>query len=160
MKKFSFSLFIILCLGFLSLGMTSCGDDDNVAVNSKASMLYGETWSFSKAVVDINGTKMNMSLNDIRNLYKNELGMGNVMFVDQYLRFDETYMTLVNAGEKVKYIYYENGKLWFEGLDEINKTDGMKFDVRISSLTDSQLVIRYTIDVSGISVSEDLYYTR
>lgn len=159
MKKYSFSLFIIFCLGFLSLGMSSCGDDD-VAVNSKASMLYGETWSFSKAVVDVNGMKMNMSLNDIRNLYKNELGLSNVMFVDQYLRFDDTYMTLVNAGEKVKYIYYENGKLWFEGLDEINKTDGMAFDVSISSLTDNQLVIRYVIKVSGVSVTEDIYYTR
>ena len=141
------------------LAMTACGDDD-VAVNSNVDLLYGETWSFSKAIVDVNGMKMDMSLNDIRNLYKNELGMGNVMFVDQYLRFDDTYMTLVNAGEKVKYIYYEDGKLWFEGLDEINKTDGMTFDVSISSLTDNQLIIRYVINVSGISVREDIYYTR
>ena len=111
MKKNVLSKITPLFLCLLALVMVSCGGDDE-ALNDNVSMLYGDTWSFSKAVVDINGTQIPMSLSDIRKIYKNELGMSNVMFVDQYLRFDENYMTLVNAGEKVKYMYYANGSLW------------------------------------------------
>lgn len=159
MKKNVLSKITPLFLCLLALVMVSCGGDDE-ALNDNMSMLYGDTWSFSKAVVDINGTQIPMSLSDIRKIYKNELGMSNVMFVDQYLRFDENYMTLVNAGEKVKYMYYANGSLWLEGLDEINNTGEISFDVKISSLTSTQLVFHYVIGVSGMTIYEDLYYTR
>lgn len=147
-------LFSILCFALIS-----CGDDEG-AVNSNVDLLYGDTWSFSKAVVDFNGNKMDMSLSDIRSMYKSELGMSNVMFVDQYLKFDENYITFVNAGEKLKYVYYDNGTLWFEGLDELKKSGEFSLDVRISSLSSNQLVIRYVLKVSGMSITEDIYYTR
>lgn len=148
-----------LLLAIMVVAVTACGKDDDEP-NSKASLLQGGTWTFQKAVVSFMGQTMEMGLNDIRQMYSSEFGTSNVMFIDEYLKFDENYVTMVNTGDRYRYEYYSNGTLWIEGMDELQDLDDIDLEMKVKSLSNSQLVIRYTIKAEGVSISEDVYYKR
>ena len=150
-------LFTLLLLAILMAGATGCGSDDDDKINQNASLLQGETWTFKKAVVDVMGQSIEMNLRQIRDMYSSQLGTSNIMFIDEHLKFEEEYMVMVNTGDRLKYKYYSNGTLWIEGLDDL---DEISINIRIKSLTQSQLVLTYNLSVEGISIKEDIYYTR
>lgn len=152
-------LFTLLLLAVLMVGAVSCGSDDDDKINANASLLQGDTWTFQKASVNVMGQTIEMSLRQIRDMYSSQLGTNNIMFIDEHLKFEEEYMLLVNTGERLKYKYYSNGKLWIEGLDDLDE-EGIDMDIRVKSLTQSQLVLTYNLGVEGMSIKEDVYYTR
>ncbi len=159
MKKL-FNLFFVLSIALFAV---SCGDDNGGGKdgpeNDKADLLLGDTWEFQKASVQMGDFKYEMSFSELESFAK-EMEGGDVIFYDRYLKFDGDYMTLVNAGEKTRYVYYSNGNFWFEVLDEMNKTKDVSISAKIKALTESQLVFNYTIKSAGITIVEDLYYVR
>lgn len=150
-------LYYALLMAILMVTLNACGSDDDDTTHSNADMLKGETWTFQKAVVNAMGQSMEMNLSQIRQLYESEFGTSNIMFIDQYLKFEDEYVVMVNTGERLRYKYYSNGKLWIEGMDEIEYID---ITLRVKSLNQSQLVLRYEVKVEGTSITEDVYYKR
>lgn len=152
-------LFTLLLLAILMAGATGCGSDDDDKINKNASMLQGDTWTFQKAVVSVMGQSIEMNLRQIRDMYASEMGTSNIMFIDEHLKFEEEYMVMVNTGDRLKYKYFSNGKLWIDGMDDLS-VEGIDMDIRVKSLTQSQLVLTYDIGIEGTSIKEDIYYTR
>jgi hypothetical protein len=68
-------------------------------------------------------------------------------------------MILVNTGDHIRYRLSSNGKFWFDGLDDIDDDD-ISLNISISELTSHRLVFRYLIGVEGVTITEDLIYTR
>lgn len=159
MKHLKF-LSVLLFTSMLLL-LSSCGNDkNNDAIHSNAAMLQGETWHFQKAIVNFMGQTMEMNLNQIRQMYASEMGTGNIMFIDEHIKFEGEYMIMVNTGDRYAYKYYSNGKLWVEGIDDTQALEGVTVEMKIKSLTQNQLVITYSVKMQGISIDEDCYYTR
>lgn len=159
MKKL-LNYFLLIALMAMPVVLSSCGnDDDEPSGSGDVSLLMGDTWTFQKAVVNVMGQKIEMSYNEIVSYMKQEMGTGNLLIVDEKLRFTEDEMILVNTGDHVKYRLSSNGKFWFEGLDEIQDND-MTINITINSLTNKQLIFRYKFNMQGVSFTEDLYYIR
>lgn len=150
----------LLLLTLVVLAVGACGKDDDEGVTSKSDLLQGGTWTFQKAVVSVMGQTMEMSLSDIRQMYASELGTSNIMFIDEKLRFDGTYMTMVNTGDRYRYTYSSNGTLKIEGMDEIDGYDDIDLSIKVKSVTENQLILRYEIKVEGMTITEDVYYKR
>lgn len=157
--KYSKILLSVL-LAILMVTLNACGSDDDDKINKNAEMLQGGTWTFQKASVNVLGQTIEMSLSEIRQMYASEMGTSNIMFIDEKLKFEEEYVVMVNTGDRYAYKYYSNGKLWIEGMDELEGLDGLSLDMRVKSLTSNQLVLRYDVQAQGITISEDIYYTR
>lgn len=157
MKKILNVLFLILLLS-MPMVLTSCGDDkDEPDGGSDVSLLMGDTWQFQKAVVNAMGQKLEMSYREIKSYMSQEMGTNNLIIVDEKLRFTEDEMIFVNTGDRVNYRYSSNGKFWFEGMEELSE---IGFNITIPSLTKNQLIFRYSMSVSGMTITEDLYYVR
>ena len=153
-------IYLSMLLAILMVTLNACGSDDDDKINKNADMLQGGTWTFQKASVNVMGQTIEMSLREIRQMYASEMGTSNIMFIDEKLKFEEEYVVMVNTGDRYAYKYYSNGKLWIEGMDELEEPDGMSLDMRVKSLTTNQLVLRYDVQAQGITISEDIYYTR
>ncbi len=151
--------FYLLLIAALMLSLSACGDDDD-KVNSNSSMLQGDTWTFQKASVNVMGQTIEMTLNEIRQMYSSQMGTSNIMFIDEKLKFEEEHVVMVNTGDRLAYKYYSDGTLWIEGMDDLQGTEGISMKMRVKSLTANQLVITCTIDAQGISITEDVYYRR
>lgn len=149
----------LLLIAALMLSLSACGDDDD-KVNSNSSLLQGETWTFQKASVNIMGQTFEMTLNEIRQMYSQQMGTSNIMFIDEHLKFEEEYVVMVNTGDRLAYKYYSDGTLWIEGMDDLQGTEGVSMKMRVKSLTATQLVLTCTLNAQGISITEDIYYTR
>ena len=149
-----------LLLAILLVSLNACGSDDDDKIHSNSDLLQGDTWVFQKAVVSVMGQTMEMTLSQIRQIYASELGTNNIMFIDEKLRFEENYMVMVNTGDRYAYKYYSNGTLWIEGMDELSGVDGLSMAIKVKSLTSKQLVLRYDITIQGMTISEDVYYSR
>ena len=149
----------LLLIAALMLSLSACGDDDD-KVNSKSSLLQGETWTFQKASVNIMGQTFEMTLNEIRQMYSQQMGTSNIMFIDEHLKFEEEYVVMVNTGDRLAYKYYSDGTLWIEGMDDLQGTEGVSMKMRVKSLTATQLVLTCTLNAQGISITEDVYYKR
>lgn len=149
----------LLLIAALMLSLSACGDDDD-KVNSNSSLLQGETWTFKKASVNIMGQTFEMTLNEIRQMYSQQMGTSNIMFIDEHLKFEEEYVVMVNTGDRLAYKYYSDGTLWIEGMDDLQGTEGVSMKMRVKSLTATQLVLTCTLNAQGISITEDIYYTR
>lgn len=149
----------LLLIAALMLSLSACGDDDD-KVNSNSSMLQGATWTFQKASVNIMGQTIEMTLNEIRQMYASQMGNGNIMFIDEKLKFEEEHVVMVNTGDRLAYKYYSDGTLWIEGMDDLQGTDGISMKMKVKSLTANQLVLTCTLNAQGISITEDIYYTR
>ncbi len=149
----------LLLIAALMLSLSACGDDDD-KVNSNSSLLQGETWTFQKASVNIMGQTFEMTLNEIRQMYSQQMGTSNIMFIDEHLKFEEGYVVMVNTGDRLAYKYYSDGTLWIEGMDDLQGTEGVSMKMRVKSLTATQLVLTCTLNAQGISITEDIYYTR
>ncbi len=157
MKKV-FNLVFLIAMLAMPMVLTSCGDDnDEPLSDGDVTLLMGGTWQFEKAELNVLGQKMEMSYYDILNYMKEQAGTDKVVVLDEKLSFTEKEMTYVNVNKKVPYRYYSNGKFWCEGMDDIV---GMVINMSIPRLTQNQLVFRYKISVSGLSISFDLYYKR
>ena len=157
MKKILNLVFLISLLA-LPMLLSSCGiEDDEPEGDGDVSLLMGDTWQFEKAVVNVLGQQINMSYNDVVKYMKEQAGTDKLIILDEKLKFTENEMIYVNTGDKVEYRYYSNGKFWCKGMDDIV---GLVLKMSIPKLTKNQLIFRYKISVSGISISEDLYYTR
>ena len=152
------SLYLLL-IAALMLSLSACGDDDD-KVNSNSSLLQGETWTFQKASVNIMGQTFEMTLNEIRQMYSQQMGTSNIMFIDEHLKFEEEYVVMVNTGDRLAYKYYSDGTLWIEGMDDLQGTEGVSMKMRVKSLTATQLVLTCTLNAQGISITEDIYYKR
>ncbi len=149
----------LLLIAALMLSLSACGDDDD-KVNSNSSLLQGETWTFQKASVNIMGQTFEMTLNEIRQMYSQQMGTSNIMFIDEHLKFEEGYVVMVNTGDRLAYKYYSDGTLWIEGMDDLQGTEGVSMKMRVKSLTATQLVLTCTLNAQGISITEDVYYKR
>ncbi len=149
----------LLLIAALMLSLSACGDDDD-KVNSNSSLLQGETWTFQKASVNIMGQTFEMTLNEIRQMYSQQMGTSNIMFIDEHLKFEEEYVVMVNTGDRLAYKYYSDGTLWIEGMDDLQGTEGVSMKMRVKSLTATQLVLTCTLNAQGISITEDVYYKR
>ncbi len=149
----------LLLIAALMLSLSACGDDDD-KVNSNSSLLQGETWTFQKASVNIMGQTFEMTLNEIRQMYSQQMGTSNIMFIDEHLKFEEEYVVMVNTGDRLAYKYYSDGTLWIEGMDDLQGTEGVSMKMRVKSLTATQLVLTCTLNAQGISITEDIYYKR
>lgn len=149
----------LLLIAALMLSLSACGDDDD-KVNSNSSLLQGETWTFQKASVNIMGQTFEMTLNEIRQMYSQQMGTSNIMFIDEHLKFEEGYVVMVNTGDRLAYKYYSDGTLWIEGMDDLQGTEGVSMKMRVKSLTATQLVLTCTLNAQGISITEDIYYKR
>lgn len=149
----------LLLIAALMLSLSACGDDDD-KVNSNSSLLQGETWTFQKASVNIMGQTFEMTLNEIRQMYSQQMGTSNIMFIDEHLKFEEGHVVMVNTGDRLAYKYYSDGTLWIEGMDDLQGTEGVSMKMRVKSLTATQLVLTCTLNAQGISITEDIYYTR
>ena len=117
----------------------------------------GGTWQFEKADLNVLGQKIEMSYDDILHYMQEQAGTDKVVVLDEKLSFTENEMTYVNVNKKVPYRYYSNGKFWCEDMDNIV---GMVINMSIPRLTQNQLVFRYKISITGLSISFDLYYKR
>lgn len=149
----------LLLIAALMLSLSACGDDDD-KVNSNSSLLQGETWTFQKASVNIMGQTFEMTLNEIRQMYSQQMGTSNIMFIDEHLKFEEGHVVMVNTGDRLAYKYYSDGTLWIEGMDDLQGTEGVSMKMKVKSLTANQLVLTCTLNAQGISITEDIYYTR
>ncbi len=149
----------LLLIAALMLSLSACGDDDD-KVNSNSSLLQGETWTFQKASVNIMGQTFEMTLNEIRQMYSQQMGTSNIMFIDEHLKFEDGYVVMVNTGDRLAYKYYSDGTLWIEGMDDLQGTEGVSMKMRVKSLTATQLVLTCTLNAQGISITEDIYYKR
>lgn len=149
----------MLLIAALMLSLSACGDDDD-KVNSNSSLLQGETWTFQKASVNIMGQTFEMTLNEIRQMYSQQMGTSNIMFFDEHLKFEEEHVVMVNTGDRLAYKYYSDGTLWIEGMDDLQGTEGVSMKMRVKSLTATQLVLTCTLNAQGISITEDIYYKR
>lgn len=149
----------MLLIAALMLSLSACGDDDD-KVNSNSSLLQGETWTFQKASVNIMGQTFEMTLNEIRQMYSQQMGTSNIMFIDEHLKFEEEHVVMVNTGDRLAYKYYSDGTLWIEGMDDLQGTEGVSMKMRVKSLTATQLVLTCTLNAQGISITEDIYYKR
>lgn len=149
----------LLLIAALMLSLSACGDDDDKG-NSNSSLLQGETWTFQKASVNIMGQTFEMTLNEIRQMYSQQMGTSNIMFIDEHLKFEEEYVVMVNTGDRLAYKYYSDGTLWIEGMDDLQGTEGVSMKMRVKSLTATQLVLTCTLNAQGISITEDIYYKR
>lgn len=149
----------LLLIAALMLSLSACGDDDD-KVNSNSSLLQGETWTFQKASVNIMGQTFEMTLNEIRQMYSQQMGTSNIMFIDEHLKFEEEHVVMVNTGDRLAYKYYSDGTLWIEGMDDLQGTEGVSMKMRVKSLTATQLVLTCTLNAQGISITEDIYYKR
>ena len=149
----------LLLIAALMLSLSACGDDDD-KVNSNSSLLQGETWTFQKASVNIMGQTFEMTLNEIRQMYSQQMGTSNIIFIDVLLKFEEEYVVMVNTGDRLAYKYYSDGTLWIEGMDDLQGTEGVSMKMRVKSLTATQLVLTCTLNAQGISITEDVYYKR
>lgn len=149
----------LLLIAALMLSLSACGDDDD-KVNSNSSLLQGETWTFQKASVNIMGQTFEMTLNEIRQMYSQQMGTSNIMFIDEHLKFEEGHVVMVNTGDRLAYKYYSDGTLWIEGMDDLQGTEGVSMKMRVKSLTATQLVLTCTLNAQGISITEDIYYKR
>lgn len=166
MKKKILNLVFLLSLLAMPVMLASCGsdnDDDDInngTIHPNAEMLQGGTWTFQKAIVSIMGQTIEMDLDEIRQLYAQDLGTNNIMFIDEYIKFEKDYMVMVNTGDRYAYKYYSNGTLWIEGIDELAGTENMNLTIKVKSLSQKQLVMRYSIKMPGFTMDEDVYYTR
>ncbi len=149
----------LLLIAALMLSLSACGDDDD-KVHSNADLLKGETWTFQKASVNVMGQTIEMTLNQIRQMYSSQMGTSNIMFIDEHLKFEDEYVVMVNTGDRLAYKYYSDGTLWIEGMDDLQGTEGISMNMKVKSLTTSQLVLTCTLNAQGISITEDVYYTR
>ena len=145
--------------------LASCGSDDdddgyNGTIHPNAEMLQGGTWTFQKAVISVMGQTFEMDLDQIRDYYSSQMGTSNIMFIDEYIKFEQDYMVMVNTGDRYAYKYYSNGTLWIEGIDELAGTEDMDMTIKVKSLSQKQLVLRYSIKMQGLTMNEDVYYTR
>lgn len=157
MKKFFHFVFLIALLA-MPMVLTSCGDDaDEPLSDGDVSLLMGGTWQFEKADLNVLGQKIEMSYDDILHYMQEQAGTDKVVVLDEKLSFTENEMTYVNVNKKVPYRYYSNGKFWCEDMDNIV---GMVINMSIPRLTQNQLVFRYKISITGLSISFDLYYKR
>lgn len=152
-------ILLSLLMAILMVMLSACGDDDD-KINKNAEMLQGGTWTFQKAAVNVMGQTVEMSLSEIRQMYASQMGTSNIMFIDEKLKFEEEYVVMVNTGDRLAYKYYSNGKLWIEGMEELEGLEGLSLDLRVKSLTTNQLVLCYDVSAQGITISEDIYYTR
>lgn len=149
-----------LLIAILMVSLSACGSDDDDKIHSNADLLQGDTWIFQKAVVSFMGQTMEMTLSQIRQMYASELGTNNIMFIDEKLKFEKDYMVMVNTGERYAYKYMSDGTLWIEGMDELSGVDDMNMSIKVKSLTSKQLVLRYDVTIQGMTIGEDVYYTR
>jgi hypothetical protein len=157
MKKILNLVFLIAMLAMPML-LTSCGDDsDEPLSDGDVTLLMGGTWQFEKADVIVLGQKIEMSYKDILKYMKEQAGTDKIVVLDEKLSFTDKEMIYVNVNKKVPYRYYSNGKFWCEGMDDIV---GMVINMSIHRLTQNQLVFRYKVSLSGLSISFDLYYSR
>ena len=159
MKKLM-NLLLLVALLAMPVVLTSCGDEeDEPKGNVDVSLLMGDTWTFQKAILTVMGQKVEMSYNEILSYMSEEMGTSNLIVVDQKLKFTEDEMILVNTGDHIRYRLSSNGKFWFDGLDDIDDDD-ISLNISISELTSHRLVFRYLIGVEGVTITEDLIYTR
>lgn len=158
MKKILNLVFLVALLA-MPVMLSSCGvdDGDEPLSDGDVTLLTGGVWQFEKAEVNVLGQKIEMSYNEILKYMKEQAGSDKVVVLDEKLSFTETEMTFVNINKKVPYRYYSNGKFWCEGMDNIV---GLVLNMSIPRLTQNQLVFRYKISFSGLSLSVDMYYKR
>lgn len=158
MKDKLLYLALIISLMAMPLVLTSCGDDlDEPSGDGDVSLLMGDTWQFEKATINVLGQKIEMSYDDVLKYMKEQAGTDKVVILDEKIRFTENEMFFVNTGDRVAYHYYSNGKFWCEGMDDIV---GMVISMSIPRLTNNELVFRYKLSFSGLSISSDFYYKR
>lgn len=146
------SIFVLLGL---SAGFVSCSDDDEPGKNANNDLLIG-SWEFERAVVSYAGYEMSLSLNDLKEMCRDN-GMGNVMFLDERLTFTDSQVKLVD-GSKYSYTYYANGDFQFGS--ESMSTEDVSVSIKVETLTESDLVFKWTISTMGMDIIEYVYYNR
>ncbi len=146
MEKKSFRLIAMLFVAVLTLGFTSCGDDDDDWGSVPEEILKDikGTWDFQSGTANVMGYSHTMSRSEVQQM----ASQMNVAIWDLTLRF--------TASEVNGARYYVKGrKLIIEGQEVVEG-----FDITIQSLSSSTLVLRESFTFSGYTYSCDLTYRK
>lgn len=152
-KDFLWSLLTLVMVAMLSLGLSSCGDDDDeddIASGSELVDKLQGTWQFQKGTETVMGMTITMdrsSLSEIKKSMEQMMG-SRVEFWDETLSF---------SGSKVNGVNYtlDGNKLILDGIDAM---DGISISVK--SVTSSTLVLREAISMEGIDLTADMEYSK
>jgi len=151
-KDYLWSLFTLVMLTMLSLGLSACGDDDDDDITSGSELIdkLQGTWQFQKGTETVMGMTITMDRSSLSEMKKSmEQMMGSkVEFWDETLSF---------SGSKVNGVNYklDGNKLILEGMDAM---DGISISVK--SVTSSTLILREAISLEGIDLTADIEYSK
>jgi len=151
-KNYLWSLLTLVTMAMLSLGLSSCSnnDDDDVTSGSELIEKLQGTWQFQKGTETMMGMTITMdrsSLNEIKKSMEQMMG-SKVEIWDETLSF---------SGSKVNGVNYklEGNKLILDGMDVM---DGIS--IYVKSVTPSTLVLREIISMEGIDMTADMEYSK
>lgn len=153
-KDFLWSLLTFVMLAMLSVGVTSCGDDndddDEIMSGSELVDKLQGTWQFQKGTETVMGMTITMdrsSLSEIKKSMEQMMG-SKVEFWDETLSF---------SGSRVNGVSYklDDNKIILDGMDAM---DGIS--IAVKSVTSSTLVLRETISMEGIDLIVDMEYNK
>lgn len=151
-KDYLWSLLTLVMVAMLSLGLSSCGDDDDDDVASGSELIdkLQGTWQFQKGTETVMGMTITMdrsSLSEMKRSMEQMMGT-SVEFWDETLYFN---------GSTVNGVKYElkGSKLILGDMDAM---DGISISVK--SVTSSKLVLREEISFEGINMTADMEYNK
>ena len=152
-KDYLWSLLTLVMVAMLSLGLSSCGGDDEEDDVTSGSELVDKlqgTWDFRKGTETVMGMTITMDRSSLKEMKKSmEQMMGSrVEFWDETLSF---------SGSKVNGVNYklDGNKLILDGMDVM---DGIS--IYVKSVTPSTLVLREIISMEGIDMTADMEYSK
>lgn len=153
-KKYFWSLLTFMIVAMLSVGLVSCGgddDDDNGNVNGDelVTKLQGK-WEFYGGKETVIGTTITMdksTLNEIKSMMSSATGQ-RVYFWDETLNFN---------GYQVNGIKYslKGSQLIMDGMDLMEG-----FTITIKTINSTTLVLHEVISMEGIDIVADIEYHK
>ena len=137
MKKFV-NFFYMALIAVMSVGFTSCGDDEPKG-DDLIEKLQG-TWNFESMKIETMGQTIEMDIDDIKH------NTGYDQFYDAVLRFDGEKVNgqpFTVKGNKILLPYYENEEWWME-----------------VSFKGSNMTLYMNIDYQGVNMKAWTTYSR
>lgn len=154
MKRNVFNFMAMFFVAVLTLGFTSCGDDDDDDSNGS-----GGQWGNVPAEVlqNLQGTWDFYSGTSTTMGYTANLSRADVEEIGRQMNFSFWDLTMTFTSSTVNGVRYsvQGDKLIIEGADVVEG-----FDIRIKSLTESTLVLRESFSLNGTTFSCDLTYKK